>query len=99
MTNETRKRIRLAEGCPACSHKLGYEIEPSIKECAACGAIFGTTYLGRSYELVKPWFHKAPETVPVEATRYFDFTTLGSAGIGRRHGWYDPATRTIIQVG
>jgi hypothetical protein len=34
---------------------------------------------------VKPFF--ASEPVPTERCRYFDFTTIGSAGIDRRHGW------------
>jgi hypothetical protein len=37
--------------------------------------------------------------VPLEQIRYFDFTTVGSAGLGRRHGWYNPATKLITQVG
>ena len=68
-----------------------------IRQCAKCGAIFGTCYLGESYTLVLPYW--APENVTPEATRYFDFQTLGSKGIGRRHGWYDTATKRIVQTG
>ncbi len=38
--------------------------------------------------------------IEVDGTvKYFDFTTLGSQGISRRHGWYDTVTRCITQVG
>ncbi|MBW1992119.1 MAG: hypothetical protein JRI59_08400, partial [Deltaproteobacteria bacterium] len=55
-------------------------------------------YLGESYQYVLPWFAK--EEVPVERLRYFDFTCLASGDrVVRRHGWYDPETRLIHQVG
>ena len=101
MKNETRKMVR-TEGCPACSHKLGYvaaEGRGQLHTCAKCGAIFGSLYLGDSYGVVKPYFHFNAEAVPQDRIRYFDFTTLGSEGLGRRHGWYDTLTGLIIQVG
>jgi hypothetical protein len=39
------------------------------------------------------------ENVPPAEQRYFDITTLGSAGVGRRHGWFQPSTRLVTQVG
>ena len=94
-----KKERIYGDGCPACSHKLGYRKGSQLMTCAKCGAIFGTLYLGDSYAIVKPWWHEAPETVPQDRVRYFDFTTLGSDKIGRRHGWYDTLTGLIIQVG
>lgn len=94
-----KKERIYGSGCPACSHKLGTRMGPQLMRCAACGAIFGTLYKGDSYAIVKPWFHQAPDTVPQDRVRYFDFTILGSDGIGRRHGWYDTLTGLIIQVG
>lgn len=87
------------DGCPACSHKLGTRLGPQLMRCAKCGATFGTLYLGDSYGIVKPAWHPEPDKVPHDRIRYFDFTTLGSEGIGRRHGWYDTLTGLIIQVG
>ena len=89
--------------CPACSSTrrshvvLNGREHPSVYRCGNCEAIFGSCYLGDSYALVIPRF--AAEDVPSEQLRYFDFDTLGSAGVGRRHGWYDPATKLVHQVG
>lgn len=84
--------------CPACSHTRGFEIQmASIYECGACHGIFGRCYLGDSYTYVLPQF--VAGVVPVEHQRYYDFTCVGSKGLTRRHGWFDPATRLITQVG
>lgn len=94
----TAKTIQNPQGCPACGHKRAIETETvQVYHCAKCGAIYGTCYLGDSYGFVSPWMAK--EQVPAERLRYFDFTTLGSQGVGRRHGWYDPSTRLVHQVG
>ena len=56
-------------------------------------------YLGDSYSIVKPYFAPNANEIPTEQTRYYDLTTLGSQGIGRRHGWFDPQSRYIVQTG
>ncbi len=86
--------VRVA-GCPACSAKYAYPVKGRIYLCARCDAIFGDCYLGESYEFVLPQFSATEPGV----SRYYDFTCLGSKGLTRRHGWYDPATRLITQVG
>ncbi len=88
--------------CPACNRVRGNRlIRSGVYECAACGAIFtprgGTIYLGESYSLVLPYFAKG-EVAP-EQLRYYDLMILGSKGMERRHGWYDPATKLIHQTG
>lgn len=93
-----KKERIYGSGCPACGHRWGYRRGAQLMECADCDAIFGTLYLGDSYAIVKPAWHPAPEKV-TDTLRYFDFTVLGSAGIGRRHGWYDKATGLIVQIG
>lgn len=85
--------------CRACNNIRGNKPVGvgSVYQCAKCQALFGTCYKGESYLLVKPFFvQNEPDP---ETTRYFDFTTLGSEGLGRRHGWFDPATKLITQVG
>jgi hypothetical protein len=92
------KRIRMPE-CPACSHKLGYLLPgyARVYRCAKCEAIHGSCYLGDSYTLVQPYMiDKEPHNGQI---RYYDLDCLGSAGVRRRHGWYDPETRLIVQVG
>jgi hypothetical protein len=85
-------------GCPACSATRGTETKVGgVYTCAKCGGIFGTCYKGDSYSLVLPCFAKEP--VAPEALRYFDLTTLGSDGVHRVHGWFDPQTRLVHQVG
>ncbi len=85
--------------CPACSSEKRKATKViGIWECQNCGAIFGTCYLGQSYEFVLPFFVK--EEPPAEETRYYDLTCLASGNkIQRRHGWYHPATKGIVQVG
>lgn len=99
---EAAEKAVKAGGCPACScmRTKPYELNGrkllTVKTCLACKAVYGELYLGDSYAVVEPYWDK--ETEPVE-TRYFDFTCLGSAGVTRRHGWYNPATKRITQVG
>ena len=85
--------------CPSCDRKRG-QVKTEIfgvYRCSKCEAIYGTCYLGDSYRFVLPYMTQ--EQVPDERLRYFDFRCLGSKGIGRRHGWYDPKTKLIVQVG
>jgi hypothetical protein len=87
--------------CPACNSTriaLG-KVRISVHECRKCGAVFGDCYKGDSYTIVLPYFHTDPASVAPEAARYYDLTVLGSAGIERRHGWFDPDTKRILQVG
>jgi hypothetical protein len=62
-----------------------------------CGGIYTIhrIYLGDSYAIVLPDWHTGPETTPV----YYDLDVLGSAGPERRHGWFEPTTRRIVQTG
>ncbi|MFP3867688.1 MAG: hypothetical protein ACLFUU_05950 [Desulfobacteraceae bacterium] len=87
--------------CPACNNEKGNrEVNPGslVFRCGKCEAIFSKyLYLGESYEYVRPYF--AQDEVPFEQLRYYDFTCIGSEGVVRRHGWYDPQTRLIHQVG
>lgn len=89
--------------CPACNHKKSRPYrkpngQPTpANECTKCGAVFGTLYLGESYGIVKPWM--TAENIDPNDTRYYDFECLGSEGITRRHGWFDPSTGLIVQVG
>ena len=78
---------------PAKASKLGLE----IFECKKCNAVYGDCYLGDSYAIVRPYM--TSRNVPAEETRYYDFMALGSKGLERRHGWYEPATKLIVQVG
>lgn len=86
------------EPCPGCGSTRGQE-EPGNKQahaCAKCGGLIASLiYLGDSYVLVKPFMADAPCAEP----RYFDFTCVGSSGVTRRHGWFDPASRLVVQAG
>lgn len=83
--------------CPACNGKLVKTIRVTVYQCRKCEAVFGSCYLGDSYGYVLPYFAK--EAVEPDQLRYYDFECLGSAGITRRHGWYDPATKLVHQTG
>jgi len=85
-------------GCPACGGKRKKATRwTQVWECKRCGAIYGTCYLGESYEIVLPYFHQGASQPELE--RHYDLTCLGSKGIERRHGWYNTRTRRITQVG
>ena len=86
--------------CPSCSStqsRARSDLGVSIRECSRCRCIFGDCYLGDSYAIVRPWMttDKAADARQVP----FDLTTLGSQGLGRRHGFYDPETRLMTQAG
>jgi len=96
--NEIQQRSR--RECRACNNTKGNTLVQGftqVYKCAACEAIFGNCYLGDSYTLVKPFL--VPADVNIQNQRYFDFSTLGSAGNCRRHGWFDVTTKLITQVG
>jgi len=84
--------------CPACNGKRETKTAVAgVATCNGCGAIHGTCYKGDSYSLVLPQFTTDPAAD--ERVRYYDLTVLGSKGIERRHGWYDPQTKLITQTG
>jgi len=84
--------------CPCCNRKRGVKvIDGSVWQCPKCKAIFSNNiWLGESYKYVLPYWDN--EENPTEI-RYFDFTCVGSEGVTRRHGWYNPNTKRIVQVG
>ena len=96
--------------CPACSatdHEK-FHGHQALFTCSACGAIHGQCYCGDSLHLVHPRFVSEERQAELDALAeddperygvYFDFTDVGSAGPTRRHGWYDPKTRDLLQVG
>jgi len=90
------------DSCPACSHVRGNKADAKgVYTCKSCGGIFhnsGYLYLGDSYTYVLPQWD-AEGACRIEDQRYFDLTVLGSKGIERRHGWFNPATKRITQVG
>ena len=96
--------------CPACSSTTHEKVRgyQELFTCSACGALHGRAYLGDTLHLVHPQFVSDERQAELEALpdgdaerygTYFDFVTTGSDGLGRRHGWYDPKTRDLLQVG
>ena len=88
--------------CPACdsTNSKAHEVVDDVVTCAECGALYTTRviYKGISSALVLPLFD-APGACAPGDERYFDLMSLGGDGLARRHGWYNPATRRISQVG
>lgn len=83
--------------CPLCNKGATKDRGHGVFECLNCGTICGQCYLGDSYGHVLPYM--AADEPPADQLRYFDLTCLGSEGVTRRHGWYDPATRLVVQAG
>jgi hypothetical protein len=97
MKTRTETMVERCGGCGATKGIREHGAPISVYRCSGCGGLVGRCYLGESYGLVSPRW--AESVVPEEQTRYYDLTCLGSKGIERRHGWYDSATRRIVQVG
>jgi hypothetical protein len=105
MTRTNSKTIQTTE-CPCCSHARGREYVnkegrqiPGVYVCAKCDGIHGQTYLGESYDIVSPFMATAISPEAEGNSTYYDLTCLGSKGMTRRHGWFDPATKLILQTG
>lgn len=86
--------------CTACSSKNGrsHEDDKGVVTCRSCGGVYTSRpiYLGESYAYVLPrWSGRSD----MDGAKYFDLTTLGSEGIKRSHGWFDPDTKLILQTG
>jgi len=84
--------------CPACGSKKRKATKLfDVFVCGRCGALYGECWKGESYSFVLPHWETG-KYYPHEV-RYYDLTVLGSDGIERRHGWYLPRTKRIVQVG
>ena len=83
--------------CPACNSRRHEQVATQVYRFRRRQALYGTVYRGElSQYVVMRW---APQPVPAERERYFDFTVLGSDGVSRVHGWYDTETRMVTQIG
>lgn len=81
--------------CPGCNGRRIERGNPA--RCRRCGAVFGQLYLGDVYAHVA--LHLPMEEAPAASLRYFDLTLLHSKGVERVHGWYNPATKRVAQIG
>ena len=62
-----------------------------------CGAVLGMCCQGDSYDVIPHYM--ATENANPERCRYYDLEIMGSDGIRRSHGWFDPETWRVTQVG
>jgi hypothetical protein len=84
--------------CPACNRQRLEDLGSGFYRCRKCESVFSSNCrIGDSYNYVLPYMAKEP--VPPDQLRYYDFTCLSSKGLGRRHGWFDPETKLIHQIG
>ena len=92
------------DGCPACSNEgmVGTKY-PTVWICERCSAVFGSVAdEAQSYEIVKPMFlqEDGRDLLAEGLGQYFDLMHVDADGnLQRRHGWYDPQTRMILQTG
>lgn len=86
----------IAAHCPSCGCERATPTGVlAVQVCVRCGCLHGTCYRGESYTLVKPGMKDGDLSV----CRAFDLVVLGGSGLERRHGYYDPSDRQIVQVG
>ena len=84
--------------CSACSNNTGRLVTVNGRDssglhvCDRCGALLGRCYRGDSPVLMT----FGPDG---DETRYFDLDLLGSDGVSRVHGFFNPATMKVVQFG
>ena len=81
--------------CPSCNSSK-VKANGRLHVCSKCGALFGQCYKGDAYNHVK--FNTLVDG-DLSQAKYFDLTLLGSTGLQRVHGWYNPATKEVLQQG
>lgn len=88
--------------CSACSGSLKPATNvpgiSGLSQCRRCGGLHGSIYAGVATSLIGYGLPMQAESGP-DGARYFDLSILGSAGVSRMHGWYDPRTHRIVQEG
>lgn len=84
--------------CPLCERLRQHDrtTVAGVQRCRSCLTIHGQCYLGDSHTLVLPRMSSRQD---MEGAVHYDLMTLGSGGVVRRHGWFDPQTKLILQVG
>jgi len=88
-------------GCPGCSGKLIPDGMRGVFDCSGCGGVIAhgiTKALSES--LVIPKFHPNPSRGLEARSVYYDIFYVKPDGTNdRRHGWFEPLTRLILQTG
>lgn len=92
--------VALDNFCPACSswerHPRSQADDMRVFVCRACGCMYGNCQNGASFTLVKSaWSKRKSRGTEVP----FDLMDTDHGVRYRRHGWYDPKTGLITQVG
>lgn len=93
--------------CPACQKEMTIDRESIDKNdyahvCPACGAVFGVVSNDRFRRYVAGKWHAGKLSGPAA---YCDFIVrqpdpaTGTIRIYRWHGWVDPDSREVVQVG
>ena len=90
--------------CRSCRKRISQKVVNThyldivgVYECPHCGTVQGQCYKGDSYKVVLPYWDNTncnPDTWVG-----YDLTVLGSDGVTRRHGFFNPETHRITQTG
>jgi Zn-finger nucleic acid-binding protein len=91
------------ETCPGCSGTLRPVVEATVAcyRCNRCSGVIAfnlTEY--EAFQVVRAGWAPNPNMIRPEDQYYFDITYRTASGKQeRRHGWFDPLTRLILQTG
>lgn len=94
--------------CPACLVEIvvgrdEIDLNNWVCHCAKCGAVFGVVDDTRFHRWVANKWHNGDPTGPLHYCDFFVFRRLapesGDRTISRFHGWVDPNTRGVVQIG
>ncbi len=104
-----------APPCSACNNNTARSLvvnghaHPDLRVCDRCGAVLGRCWRGDSpvllvfcpTEAAKAVSHSARRRLESQLPdpRFFDLDLVGSAGVERVHGWFNPATMKVVQFG
>ena len=92
--------------CAACSGRLHpvkkdgttkTETYTGLFACDRCGGLHGEMYRGEAPTVVN--INRMSSRQDTDGGRYFNLALLGSEGVRHVHGWFDPATKLVLQFG
>lgn len=92
------KIVRMHDHCPGCDHDHAEELQRGLFRCVKCAALYGACTRAEAEQYVR-----ISNLVDgdFDGARYFDLMVRRSnATMSHRiHGWYDPASRNVLQYG
>jgi hypothetical protein len=96
-----------SEACACCGSQTGREVveEATMRTsqrfyfCDSCGALHGLCYRSDSPVNFGEWDADADRVMRDGEAQFFSLALLDSSGETYSHGWFNPATGNLCQLG